>query len=92
MTRRNSNTSDIPGLVPPDVLIFLRLPKTGGNTMDQVLQHCFPGHWFYPHELVVPSALLIRPTAGIAEKFQQLTVEEQRSVRCRIGTARCDGC
>jgi Galactose-3-O-sulfotransferase len=81
-----SITSDIPGLVPPDLLIFLRLPKTGGNTMDQVCEHCFPGQWFYPHELVVPSALLIRPTAGIAQKFRQLTREEQRSIRCLIGT------
>ena len=86
MTRIPSHTSDIPGVVPPDLLIFLRLPKTGGNTMDQVLQHCFPGHCFYPHELVVRSALLVRPTAGIAEKFRQLTVEEQRSIRCLIGT------
>jgi hypothetical protein len=54
--------------------------------MDQVLEHCFPGQWFYPHELVVPSALLIRPTARIAERLQQLTVDEQQSIRCLIGT------
>ena len=86
MTRRNSQTSGIPGLTPPDVLIFLRLPKTGGNTMDQVLEHCLPGQWFYPHELVVPSALLIRPTEGVAERFRQLTVAQQQSTRCLIGT------
>jgi sulfotransferase famil protein len=86
VTRRNSQTSGIPGLTPPDVLIFLRLPKTGGNTMDQVLEHCLPGQWFYPHELVVPSALLIRPTEGVAERFRQLTVEQQQSIRCLIGT------
>jgi hypothetical protein len=86
VTRLNSQTSGIPGLTPPDVLIFLRLPKTGGNTMDQVLEHCLPGQWFYPHELVVPSALLIRPTEGIAEKFRQLTIAQQQSIRCLIGT------
>ena len=85
MIRLNSQTSDIPGLMPPEVLIFLRLPKTGGNTMDQVLEHCLPGQWFYPNELVVPSALLIRPTRGVAEKFRQLTVERQQSIRCLIG-------
>jgi Sulfotransferase family len=81
-----TNTSSIPGLAPPEILIFLRLPKTGGNTMDQVFEHCLPGQWFYPHELVVPSALLIRPTEGIAERFRQLTVEKQQSIRCVIGT------
>lgn len=54
--------------------------------MDQVLEHCLPGQWFYPHEMVVPSALLIRPTEGVAEKFRQLTVQEQQSIRCLIGT------
>jgi hypothetical protein len=81
----NSQTSGIPGLMPPDVLIFLRLPKTGGNTMDQVLEHCLPGQWFYPNELVATSALLIRPTKGVGEKFRQLTVEKQQSIRCVIG-------
>ena len=85
MIRLNSQTSGIPGLMPPDVLIFLRLPKTGGNTMDQVLEHCLPNQWFYPAELAVPSALLIRPTEGVAKKFRQLTVERQQSIRCVIG-------
>jgi Sulfotransferase family len=84
--RLDTRTSGIPGLTPPEILIFLRLPKTGGNTIDQVLGHCLPGQWFYPHELVVPSALLIRPTTGVAEKFRQLTVEKQQSIRCVIGT------
>jgi Sulfotransferase family len=86
VVRLDSQTSGIPGLTPPEILIFLRLPKTGGNTMDQVLEHCLPGQWFYPHEPVVPSALLIRPAAGVAEKFRQLSVEKQQSIRCVIGT------
>ena len=86
MTQLVWRTSGITNLTPPEILIFLRLPKTGGNTMDQVLANCLPGQWFYPHELVVPSALLIRPTGGIAEKYRQLTVEQQQSIRCVIGT------
>ena len=92
MIQLDTQNSGIPGLTPPEVLIFLRLPKTGGNTMDQVLEHCLPGQWFYPHELVVPSALLIRPTDGVAEKFQQLTAEKQRVHTLPDWHARCDGC
>jgi hypothetical protein len=85
MTRPNSQTSGIPGHMPPDVLIFLRLPKTGGNTMDQVLERCLPGQWFYPSGMATSSALLIRPTELVAERFRRLAAEERQSIRCLIG-------
>ena len=84
MRQLNSQTSGIPGLTPPDVLIFLRLPKTGGYTMDQVLARCL-GQSFYANEIATHSALLIRPTQAVAEKFRQLAAEERQSIRCLIG-------
>ena len=36
----------IPGVVPPEILIFLHIPKTGGKTMDGVFEHCMPGRYF----------------------------------------------
>lgn len=75
----------VPGLIPPEVLIFFRMPKTGGNTMDGVLEHCFPNEYFHGHVGPADSALLVRPTARIADKFNQLPLEQQERVRCFIG-------
>ncbi len=36
----------IPGLVPPEVLIFFHIPKTGGMTMMGVVEHCFADQHF----------------------------------------------
>jgi len=78
--------SKIPGMPPaPDVLIFFRIPKTAGNTIDGVFEHCFPDEHFHAHVGVTDSALLVRSTQKIAEKFRRLPIEKQRSVRCLIG-------
>jgi Sulfotransferase family len=76
----------IPGLMPPEVLIFFRMPKTGGNTMDGVFEHCLPGRFFHAHTGNTQSALLVRSTEGIRQKFAALPRREQQAVRCLIGT------
>ena len=60
--------------------------------MDQVLANCLPGQWLYPHELVVPSALSIRPTGGIAEKYRRLHRRAAAINTLRDRDARCNGC
>jgi len=37
-----SSDAALGGLVPPSILIFFHIPKTGGGTMDFILRHCFP--------------------------------------------------
>jgi Galactose-3-O-sulfotransferase len=80
-----SRVSTIPGLAPPPVLIFFHIPKTGGLTMAGVVQHCLPNQYF-DCELYVPdTALWVRSTAKIAEKFKKMPEKRQRDVRCVVG-------
>ncbi|MGH6841286.1 MAG: sulfotransferase family 2 domain-containing protein [Methylocella sp.] len=74
----------IPGLAPPQVLIFLHIPKTGGQTMEAILARCFPNQHFNPELERGDTALTLRSTPRIAGKFRQLPVEKQRAVRCMI--------
>ena len=83
--QRDPNGSGIPGLVPPEVLIFFRIPKTGGNTMDGVFQQCLPDQHFHADVGPTDSALLVRSTKKIAEKLGRLPSEKQRAIRCLIG-------
>jgi len=76
----------IPGLTPPEILIFFRIPKTGGNTMDGVFEHCLPGQFFHAHTGNAGSALLMRSTESIRQKFATLAPSTQRAIRCVIGT------
>ncbi len=80
-----SRSAGIPGLVPPPVLIFFHIPKTGGMTMEAIFKHCFPDQHFNPELQYGDTALSLRSTPRIAEKFRQLPVEQQRAVRCMIG-------
>ncbi len=73
-------------LAPPEILIFFRMPKTGGNTMDGVFEHCMPGQYFHAHTGDTDSALLVRSTENIRAKFAAITPDAQRAVRCVIGT------
>jgi Sulfotransferase family len=81
----DSRSTGIPGLAPPQVLIFFHIRKTGGQTMDAVFKHCFPDQHFNPELAYGETALSLRSTPRIAEKFRQLPVEKQRAVRCLIG-------
>jgi hypothetical protein len=80
-----TNRLGILGLTPPEVLIFFRIPKTGGNTMDGLFEHCFPDQHFHAHVGVTESALLVRSTQKIREKLHRLPAEKQRAIRCLIG-------
>jgi hypothetical protein len=77
--------SGLPGLAAPELLIFFRMPKTGGSTMDGVFEHCFPGQYFHAHTGNTDSALLVRSTAGIRRKLDALAAEQRRAIRCVIG-------
>jgi len=76
--------SGIPGLAPPEILVFLRIPKTAGTTIQAVFERCLPGANFRGEIRGSASALLVRPTSEIAKKFSRLPPEEQRAVRCFV--------
>jgi hypothetical protein len=80
-----SRSTGIPGLVPPEVLIFFHIPKTGGRTMKVVIQHCLADQCFDGDLTDPDTALWVRSTARIAEKFNQLPIERQHAVRCMVG-------
>jgi hypothetical protein len=80
-----SRRTGIPGLAQPQVLIFFHIPKTAGHTMQAIFAHCFPDQHFNPELEYGDTALSLRSTPRIAEKFRQLPVEKQRAVRCMIG-------
>ena len=84
MTRLNPVTSGIPGLKPPEILVFLRIPKTAGTTMQSIFERCLPGANFHGEIRGFASALLVRPTYEIAKKFGQLPPLERRAIRCFV--------
>ncbi len=65
----------IPGLVPPEVLIFFHIPKTVGMTMKGVVEHCFADQHFNAYLKYGGTALHVRSTAKVAEEFHKLPVE-----------------
>ena len=70
----------IPGLTPPEMLVFLRIPKTAGSTMESVFDRCLSGAAFHGHiPAVSTSALLIRSTDAIGELFRRLPPEREES-------------
>jgi Sulfotransferase family len=77
--------SNITGYLPPEVLIFFHMPKTGGTTMDRVFEHCLPERCFDADTGHTDSALLVRPTEAIRQKYRSLPPETQRGIRCLIG-------
>ena len=74
----------IPGHTPPEVLVFLRIPKTAGSTMESVFERCLSGATFHGHIPISTSALLIRSTDAIGELFRQLSPNERKAVRCLV--------
>ena len=82
----NSLSADEAGLVPPDILIFFHIPKAGGTTMEFVLAQSFPGDQHFNAYVGVPdSAISTASRALIAEKYNLLSAEEKRSIRCVFG-------
>jgi sulfotransferase famil protein len=77
--------SGIPGVTPPELLIFFHIPKTGGTTMEGVFDHNFPGKVFHVHGGPTASALLVRTADEVAAIFRQLSPQRQRDVRFVVG-------
>ena len=84
--RFSGRKATIPGLMPPEILIFFHVPKTGGSTMDGVFEHGLPGEYFHAHTGVTQSSLLVRPTESIRQKFAALPPPARQAVRYVIGT------
>ena len=84
MIRLDPRTAGIPGLTPPEILVFLRIPKTAGSTVESVFDRCLSGVAFHGHIPVSTSALLIRSTDAIGELFRRLPPDERKAVRCFV--------
>jgi len=84
MIQFDPRTAGIPGLTPPEILVFLRIPKTAGSTMETVFERCLPGAIFHGHIPVSTSALLLRSTDAIGELYRRLPPEERKAVRCLV--------
>lgn len=83
----DSRSTGIPGLAPPQVLIFFSIPKTGSETMERIFEHCFQNQYFFFYEVTgLETALWVQSTMSIRKKFHQLPVEGQRAVRCLMGS------
>jgi hypothetical protein len=78
-------STGIPGLAPPQVLIYFHIPKTGGHTIQALFERCFPDQHFDGQLAHGDTVFSVRSTPRIAEKFRQLPVEKQRAVRCMTG-------
>lgn len=74
----------IPGLTPPEILVFLRIPKTAGITLETIFDRCLSGAVFHGHVPTATSALLIRSTDAIGELFHRLSPDERKAVRCLV--------
>jgi Sulfotransferase family len=81
----SSRVSTIPGLAPPPVLIFFHIPKTGGETMKAILRRCLPDQHFDSDVDFPDTALWVRSTARIADKFHKLPIERRHAIRCMVG-------
>jgi hypothetical protein len=64
----SSRNTAIPGLAPPPVLIFFHIPKTGGMTMEKVIERCLRDEQFNAYLKMPDTALLVRSAAKVAEK------------------------
>jgi hypothetical protein len=81
----NSLNADATDLVPPDILIFFHMPKTGGLTIGLILEHCFPGDkHFNAYVGLHRSAILGGLRAKIAEKYSLLPAKAKQSFRAVI--------
>jgi len=75
-----------PTFVPPEILIFFHIPKTGGTTVWGLLERCFaPQERFHIEAGGTECALWIRNTARIAEQSRSLREERRSAVRCMLG-------
>jgi hypothetical protein len=82
MTRSSYLGAGAAGLVPPSILIFFHMPKTGGLTMGLILEHCFPGdQYFNAYVGVQGSAILGGSRTKIAAKYDLLSAEAKQRVR-----------
>lgn len=80
-----SKGSGIPGVTPPDILIFFHIPKTGGTTMEGPIERNFQGEVFFCRGGPTKSALLVRTPDEIAAIYRRLSPQRRRAVRFVIG-------
>ncbi len=70
---------------PPEILIFFHIPKTGGQTLAGALRNCFRNKYFDCMMVPPDTALWFISTVRVASRFHELSVKQQRNIRCVAG-------
>jgi hypothetical protein len=82
-----ANQSGIGGVSAPELLIFFHIPKTGGTTLETIIQRVAPAETIFLVNYHGParSSLLVRSTQQIAGYLQQMSPERRHGIAFVIG-------
>lgn len=79
--------SGIPGVAAPELLILYHIPKTGGTTLESIIQRVVPPERIFIVNYHGPakSSLLVRSTEQIAGYLRQMSPARRQSIAFVIG-------
>jgi len=79
--------STIPGVRAPELLVFFHIPKTGGTTLEKIIQKAVPEEKVFLVNYQGParSSLLVRSDEQIAEYLRQMSPERRQAIAFVIG-------
>ena len=85
--RSKENKSGIAGVTAPELLIFFHIPKTGGTTLEKIIQKAVPAEKVFLVNYHGPakSSLLVRSNEQIASYLQQMGPVRRQSIEFVIG-------
>jgi hypothetical protein len=85
--RFTANQPAIGGATPPELLIFFHIPKTGGTTLETIIQRAVPAEKIFLVNYHGParSSLLVRSTEQIEGYLQQMGPARRQSIAFVIG-------
>jgi hypothetical protein len=85
--RFTQNQAGIPGVSPPELFIFFHIPKTGGTTLEKIIQRAAPAQKIFLVNYHGParSSLLVRSNEQIAMYLEQMSPDRRQSIAFVIG-------
>jgi hypothetical protein len=81
------NQLGIPGVSAPELFVFFHIPKTGGTTLEKIIQRAVPAEKIFLVNYYGPakSSLLVRSSGQIATYLQQMSPARRQSIAFVIG-------
>jgi hypothetical protein len=81
------NQPGIRGESPPELLIFFHIPKTGGTTLEKIIQRAVPAEKIFLVNYHGParSSLLVRSSEQIAAYLREMSPGRRQSIAFVIG-------